>query len=138
MTQQHSVFKKVLPYAIGFVVIAVASGTAAGYLKAHRAPEQAACTDEALLCPDGSGVGRTGPMCSFAPCGALASATGTLVSTSAGYFLSMTAPDAGYTLPLFAPPNIDLASRVGSVVTVHGAFQAGNRYFVESLVPASK
>ncbi len=27
-----------------------------------------ACTEEAKLCPDGSGVGRTGPNCEFAPC----------------------------------------------------------------------
>lgn len=27
-----------------------------------------ACTTEAMLCPDGSSVGRTGPNCSFAPC----------------------------------------------------------------------
>ncbi len=27
-----------------------------------------ACTEEALICPDGSAVGRTGPNCEFAPC----------------------------------------------------------------------
>ena len=27
-----------------------------------------ACTEEARLCPDGSGVGREGPDCEFAPC----------------------------------------------------------------------
>jgi hypothetical protein len=26
------------------------------------------CTQDAKLCPDGSGVGRTGPNCEFAPC----------------------------------------------------------------------
>ncbi|MEK7636352.1 MAG: plastocyanin/azurin family copper-binding protein [Patescibacteria group bacterium] len=26
------------------------------------------CTEEAKICPDGSGVGRTGPNCEFAPC----------------------------------------------------------------------
>lgn len=30
--------------------------------------EQIACTMEAKLCPDGSYVGRTGPMCEFAEC----------------------------------------------------------------------
>lgn len=29
---------------------------------------EVACTEEAKLCPDGSGVGRTGPNCEFAPC----------------------------------------------------------------------
>ncbi len=27
-----------------------------------------ACTMEAKICPDGTGVGRTGPNCEFAPC----------------------------------------------------------------------
>ena len=27
-----------------------------------------ACTEEALICPDGSAVGRVGPDCEFAPC----------------------------------------------------------------------
>lgn len=31
-------------------------------------PEQKMCTTEAKICPDGSGVGRTGPNCEFAEC----------------------------------------------------------------------
>ncbi|MFA5129363.1 MAG: TspO/MBR family protein [Patescibacteria group bacterium] len=31
-------------------------------------PKPIACTMEAMLCPDGSYVGRTGPNCEFAPC----------------------------------------------------------------------
>lgn len=31
-------------------------------------PQGKACTMEALICPDGSSVGRTGPNCEFAPC----------------------------------------------------------------------
>ena len=27
-----------------------------------------ACTEEAMICPDGSSVGRSGPDCAFAPC----------------------------------------------------------------------
>lgn len=30
--------------------------------------QQVACTADAMLCPDGSYVGRTGPNCEFAPC----------------------------------------------------------------------
>ena len=33
-----------------------------------RAEQAVACTEEAMLCPDGSSVGRTGPNCEFAPC----------------------------------------------------------------------
>lgn len=29
---------------------------------------QVMCTMEAKICPDGTGVGRTGPKCEFAPC----------------------------------------------------------------------
>ncbi len=31
-------------------------------------PTQLACTEEAKICPDGTGVGRVGPSCEFAPC----------------------------------------------------------------------
>jgi hypothetical protein len=31
-------------------------------------PVPKACSTEAMICPDGSGVGRTGPNCEFAPC----------------------------------------------------------------------
>ena len=31
-------------------------------------PNPGVCTDDALVCPDGSSVGRTGPNCEFAPC----------------------------------------------------------------------
>ncbi len=31
-------------------------------------PSGRACTQEAKICPDGTGVGRTGPNCEFAPC----------------------------------------------------------------------
>lgn len=31
-------------------------------------PPRTGCTLEAKICPDGSGVGRTGPNCEFAPC----------------------------------------------------------------------
>ena len=30
--------------------------------------EPVACTADAKICPDGTGVGRTGPNCEFAPC----------------------------------------------------------------------
>ncbi len=31
-------------------------------------PEPVACTMDAMVCPDGSAVGRVGPNCEFAPC----------------------------------------------------------------------
>ena len=34
----------------------------------HTHTGEVACTTDAMMCPDGSAVGRTGPDCSFAPC----------------------------------------------------------------------
>ena len=39
------------------------------YLQAKKAmDEQISCTMEAMLCPDGSAVGRSGSNCEFAKC----------------------------------------------------------------------
>jgi hypothetical protein len=38
------------------------------YLLQTQKPQPVACTAEALLCPDASGVGRVPPDCRFAPC----------------------------------------------------------------------
>jgi len=58
--------KKFLIVAI-IVFCAISIGTVV-WLEFFRAPQQAACTAEAKLCPDGSYVGRTGPSCEFAQC----------------------------------------------------------------------
>jgi hypothetical protein len=34
----------------------------------EESPNTVACTMEAMICPDGTAVGRTGPNCEFAPC----------------------------------------------------------------------
>lgn len=39
--------------------------------------EQVACTMEAMLCPDGSAVGRQGPNCEFAKCPDVTATTST-------------------------------------------------------------
>ena len=44
---------------------------------------QQACTMEAMVCPDGSAVGRTGPNCTFAPCPTPTPATGGSVNIDA-------------------------------------------------------
>lgn len=48
-------------FAIAFLVFMVLP-------KKDAATSPVACTEEAMLCPDGSYVGRTGPSCQFAPC----------------------------------------------------------------------
>lgn len=39
-----------------------------GWFIGQREAEEVSCTQEAMLCPDGSAVGRVGPSCDFAPC----------------------------------------------------------------------
>ncbi|NTW22889.1 hypothetical protein HGA34_05130 [Candidatus Falkowbacteria bacterium] len=38
------------------------------WFRLSRIPEPVFCTQEAMECPDGSFVGRTGPKCEFSPC----------------------------------------------------------------------
>jgi hypothetical protein len=38
------------------------------YFLQNQKQQPVACTAEALLCPDGTGVGRIPPDCRFAPC----------------------------------------------------------------------
>lgn len=38
------------------------------YGSIFRKPQEIACTMDAMMCPDGSAVGRTGPSCEFAKC----------------------------------------------------------------------
>jgi hypothetical protein len=60
---------------ISLVVIVLILGAAIGFLAARgsdsnkvRSNPDVACTEEAKLCPDGSGVGRQGPNCEFPDC----------------------------------------------------------------------
>ncbi len=64
--------------AIGGIVVAIALLIMAGVMYFQysntSAPnsllpsEPVACTMDAMICPDGTAVGRTGPNCEFAPC----------------------------------------------------------------------
>lgn len=54
-------------------ILALAGGIY--FWQKSEAPEQAACTLEAKVCPDGASVGRTGPDCEFAACPSTATST---------------------------------------------------------------
>jgi len=58
---------------IGLIIVVFATALfAAGQMlntpKDDINDEEIACTADALICPDGSAVGRVGPNCEFAPC----------------------------------------------------------------------
>jgi hypothetical protein len=56
-------------YFLGVVVVLVIAAGGIYFYKTNvHTSTLIACTAEAMMCPDGSAVGRTGPNCSFAPC----------------------------------------------------------------------
>lgn len=58
------------PVVILILVVFIALGVALflGFQSKGFSSLPKACTEEALICPDGSSVGRSGPNCEFAPC----------------------------------------------------------------------
>lgn len=53
---------------IALFLLVVTFGVIGYFSPLRQSPEPAGCTMEAMLCPDGSTVGRTGPNCEFAAC----------------------------------------------------------------------
>ena len=49
------------------IIIAI-SATAMYIVSGYPKTQTVVCTQEALICPDGSSVGRIGQNCTFAPC----------------------------------------------------------------------
>lgn len=94
--------------------------------------EQVFCTMDALLCPDGSGVGRQGPKCEFTACPYKDSLTGELWKDNNGYKLIMPSPVGGgvssatYTMPLIAENTSLYDTLIHKRVTVRGVFTQGN------------
>lgn len=64
-------------------------------------PGETACTMEAKVCPDGQSVGRSGPVCAFAPCplpNVELSAIGIAFAIPGGYVQNQAAPGDDATL----------------------------------------
>lgn len=102
-----------------------------------------ACTMEALMCPDGSAVGRSGKLCEFSPCPHIESVTGMLVQDENGFRLIMESPENGgmgvtYALPLQIRVSNALKDFVGKKVVVRGEFSQGNTFVVSLLDYASE
>ena len=58
----------VLWIAIILFVLALLAGGAYVVLNTGLLTKEKACTQEVMVCPDGTSVGRVGPNCEFAPC----------------------------------------------------------------------
>ena len=100
-----------------------------------------ACTTEAMICPDGTGVGRTGLACEFAPCPNQESFTGELIAQGDQYVLSVASPLTGmgevtYALPLIIRDVAEAEALLGNIVTITGTFTTGNTLRVTTLTGA--
>jgi hypothetical protein len=121
------------------IVIFIAVGVWIFWSLKQTEEQQVFCTEEALLCPDGSGVGRQGPNCAFAACPNQESFTGELVQDSNGFRLIISAPDNSpqevtYALPLTREvSNVTWGDFVGKRVVVQGLFTVGNTYSVATI-----
>ena len=126
--------KKVI---IVFALIVLASVAVYAFTRNAQHEEPIACTEEALMCPDGSGVGRTGPKCTFAPCADHEAFTGIFDSTNGVYRLLMETPDsvfgATYVLSLDMNTIPDPQALLGKRVQVKGHFTEGNTLQVQSI-----
>jgi hypothetical protein len=108
------------------------------YMMKHPKPAApVACTMDALVCPDGSAVGRTGPRCAFAACQSKGSLTGLFLSDAQGDRLAVPAPEGGsgasYAVPLDLT-GIELEGSTGKTVTLSGSFTEGNKFKVTGVV----
>lgn len=107
-----------------------------------------ACTADAMICPDGSSVGRTGPNCEFATCPYVASASSTKTFFDKTLGLEFSYVDnfyisndlAKYIHPVEWPPQADVSyapfncKTTGSVIAANGKTElmtiSGNKYCV--------
>lgn len=126
------------------IVIAVAS-VSYWYVRGNekKGQEQIFCTMEALLCPDGSGVGRQGPQCAFSACPNAVSFTGELAKDSTSYRLLLPSPANAevssviYVMPLVVENDAILKNLLGKRITIKGTFVEGNTFKVSSFAEAS-
>jgi len=130
---------KQLSIISGAVLLILGGAFLFAYKNSGPLPGGTACTMEALLCPDGSAVGRTGPNCEFSACPNQASFVGTLRQDSNGFNLLIQSPNAEieqevvYTMPLEIKVSNALADMVGKRVEVFGTFKEGALLLVDRL-----
>jgi len=105
--------------------------------KQNQGTEEIFCTQEALQCPDGSYVSKTGPMCEFTVCPSQTSITGTLRQDQNGFQLITSSPADGmevsYVLPLILQTDDTTPQMVGKRVEVFGSFISGNTLRVDKI-----
>lgn len=114
-----------------------------GHMNTNKNNEDiVACTQEALLCPDGTGVGRTGDECSFSPCPSNEEGlVGELRFQNDSFSLIIPSPlsagqEVTYVVPLAITSEIDTTLFVGELVNVKGVYTEGNTFLVSAIEKA--
>lgn len=127
--------KLILPGVI--VAVLIVGGLSYSLYKNTRLSSDVMCTQEALMCPDGSYVGRSGEMCTFKSCPQLESIDGVLEQNNEGFRLVFGSPVNGagvsYVMPIEIKVSNVLGQIVGKRVTLFGTFSEGNTYVVDRL-----
>ena len=86
-----------MKYIIYIVLAIIVIGAAFTVIKSQNVVvpiNSVACTQEAKLCPDGSAVGRVGPMCEFSACPGLFPTS----STTSSDLIRVVSPQSGATI----------------------------------------
>ncbi|TAJ13105.1 hypothetical protein EPO56_03435 [Patescibacteria group bacterium] len=127
--------KLILPGVI--VALLIVGGLSYSLYKNTRPNNGVMCTQEALMCPDGSYVGRGGEMCAFKSCPQLESIDGILEQNNEGFRLIFGSPANGggvsYVMPIEIKASNVSAQIINKRVTLFGAFSEGNMYVVDRL-----
>lgn len=129
--------------SITIVILLLLAAGAVWYLKSSAPlPGGVACTMEALVCPDGSAVGRQGPSCTFTACPNQESFEGELRKDGGRYRLIIAAPEGigtgvTYAMPLVVSDTTTADMLLGKTVTIRGVFTEGSTLSVQSIAEAS-
>ncbi len=122
------------------LILLIAIGTGLYFLNGEKPQDEEgfACTMDALICPDGTGVGREGPQCTFTACTSTGPFIGELRQNENGFQLIMSSPEGvpqevSYVMPLEIKVSNVLGTLVGKNVVVNGVFKEGNTLVVENI-----
>lgn len=125
-----------------FFVLFVIASAYFFFIKKIQLPSESgspvACTMEALMCPDGSGVGREGKDCAFRACNYTGPYTGKLSKQGEQFILILgaqvsTTQEVSYSMPLVASNTAELGSLLGKYVTASGVFTTGSMLAVNHI-----
>lgn len=122
-------------FAVLFLLLAVG---ATYYAYKVQKNNKVVCTQEALLCPDGSYVVRQGSKCEFNSCPNSSPFSGKLIQVSDGFQLIIESPDknsqeVAYALPLKTDDSDVPTALINKKVKIFGTFDNGITFKVHKI-----